>query len=525
MSRTKHAWTALIVLAFWMAIPDAGPCSAAEKVFRMRREQPMQTFDPARVTNHTTAVVLRLIHDHLVDYTPGAWPQIEPQLAEKYVVSGDGRTYTFYLKKGVRWQKGFGEFTSEDMRFTVERVMDSKNKFPLRSLWTEVISKIETPDPHTIRFILKKPDPSFLTKIAPWRMGAVVCKKAVEKFGPDYAQKPETIVGSGPFEVSAFTPDQKLILKRFAEYHGRKPKLDRIEMYMITDESTGVLSLQKGEIDLTIIREPENLVTVRKAQNLNIYTGISGTTKGFIALNTEHPVLKDVRVRRAMIHALDRDLIIKALGEMARKACGWLAPGVYWGAIPCDELPSYPYDPALAKKLLAEAGYPNGFKLKYVGHNEKSFADLDPVLQAYWKEVGIETEIELLPLKEWLARMYQGTSPAIKFVMGTRPPEPSLFLFSTFHSSSAKPGMNAMLYKGVDDLLDKAHLATNERERKAIYAQIQKKIMEDAVIIPIFFETAITATRQNVDLGRGAKGKELMSPFWHYFWLEEIDLK
>lgn len=524
----KKRFTIIIaVLMGWLIVFSlTGIAGAKGKTLRMRLGYDIEHFDPARSTVHIATIVYRMIYDHLLDYKPGAWPELENQLAEKYEVSPGGLTYTFFLKKGVQWHKGYGELMSEDVKFSVERIMDPKTKAPLRSSFASVISKIETPDRYTVKFFLTKPDPSFLAKLAPWRMGPIVCKKAVEKFGEDYGQRPEYTVGCGPFEIVGHVPKQKIILKRFEGYHGARPKLDKIEMFAMRQEGTSVLSLQKGELDMIVLRVPENVPIVRRDPNLNVYRAPTATTVGFVAFNTEHPILKDVRVRRAMVHALDRDLIYKTVGgELGKKACGIMAPYAYLGALNCDQLPKYPYDPKKARELLAEAGYPKGFKIQYVEINLKNHKNLAPVLQAYWREVGIETEIVLVPISEWFATMTQARAPLIKYALGTRPPEPSIFLYPCFHSSSSKPGINTMLYKGVDGLLDRALATTSGDERKALYAQIQRKVIEDCVIIPIFFESQILVTNKNVDLGRGVKDNMMNSPYWAFYWLEEIDIK
>jgi peptide/nickel transport system substrate-binding protein len=223
---------------------------------------------------------------------------------------------------------------------------------------------------------------------------------------------------------------------------------------------------------------------------------------------------------------LDRDLIVKkVVGDLGEKACGWLAPGVYLGALTCDELPQYPYDPAKAKKLLAEAGYPNGFKIKYLELNQKPWLDLAPVLQAYWKEVGIDVTLEIVPATQWYAKLYRGEERLLEFCFGTRPPEPSIFLYTIFHSSASRPGVNAMLYKGVDELLDKAIATRDERARIDLYKQIQRKIIDDCVITPLWYEVQAVATRKNVDLGPNVKGDKLTCPYTHVFWLEEVKFK
>ena len=196
----KKTWR---VLTIFMAMISCGmlfinEAAAEAKTLRIRVAYDVQNFDPGRFTLHETSIVLRMIYDNLLDYKPGAWPEMQNQLAENYDISKDGLIYTFYLKKGVKWQKGFGEVTADDVRFSIERVMDPANKAPMASVWTGVIDRIETPDQYTVKFFLKTPDPAFLAKLAPWRPGPIVSKKAVEKFGEDYGQKPEFTVGCGP---------------------------------------------------------------------------------------------------------------------------------------------------------------------------------------------------------------------------------------------------------------------------------------------------------------------------------------
>lgn len=509
-----------------VAIVSAAPPPVGSRVFRMHLVTTIDSFDPGRFTGAFTSVWMRQVYDNLLDYKPGSWPQLQPELATKYEASSDGLTYTFHLKKGVKWQKGYGELTSEDVKFTVERVMDPNTKAPYKSAFEPVIKSIETPDKYTVKFNLKVPDPAFLSKLAPWRPGPIVCKKAVEKFGDAYGKSAEATVGCGPFELIEWIPRQRAILKRFEDYHGKKPWLERIELLEIMDETTALLALQKGEIDVCLPRILENIPIIKKDQNLKLYEGPSGYLMGCISLNVEDEVLKDVRVRRAMVHALDKDLIVKkVVGELGVKGCGWLAPGAYLGALTCDELPQYPYNPAKAKKLLAEAGYPNGFKVKYVELNQKPWVDLAPILQAYWKEIGIDTTIDIVPAAEWYSKLYRADERVMEYTFGTRPPEPSIFFYTCFHSSASKGGVNVMRYKGVDDFLDKAIATRDEHARLDLYKQIQIKIIDDCVVIPLWIENMAVATRKNVDLGPNVKGDNLTCPYTHVYWLEEIKLK
>ena len=511
----------LVVGCFLVAALSA---KAEEKILRIAHTNGLESLDPAMSIDHRTAMFLRAVYDSLVDYVPGKWPELENKLAETYEISPDQLVYTFHLRHGMQWQKGFGEITSEDVKFTLDRAMDPKTGSPTRTLW-DPVGKIETPDKYTVKITLKTTDPGFLYKLAPWKSGIIVSKKAFEKFGADYGQRPEAVVGSGPFEVTAFTVGQKYEFRRFDKYHGRKAELDGFEILAIPREATAVLALQKGEVDMLHIRAKESLAALKKDPNITLYMGLSGVPKAFITLNTENQYFKDIRVRRAMAYALDSDLITEYVGgEMATRACGLLAPGVYEAALGCDVLPKYPYDPQKAKALLAEAGYPNGFKSKLTILAVVPYVDIAPVLQDYWRKVGIDMEIEAAPITDYLKKMNDGASvAAMIWSVPAGPPEGSFFLWTALDAASTKPGINTMLYKGVDDLLDKAFASKSPTERKELYGQIQRKVVEDLPIIPVYFERAVLAVRKDVDLGASAKGQTLEPSLWPWVNIEQFD--
>jgi ABC-type transport system substrate-binding protein len=210
------------------------------------------------------------------------------------------------------------------------------------------------------------------------------------------------------------------------------------------------------------------------------------------------------------------------MGRLGTRACGLMAPGAYFGALDCKELDLYPYNPQKAKELLAEAGYAKGSKVKYTGVTLKPWQEVGVIAQAYWKEVGVDAEIEDLPIKDWIARIYKAEERVFEIGVGTRPPEPSILLSNILHSGSSRPGMNGMNYTGVDDLLGKALVTVDPEERKKIYHQIQKRVAEDCIIIPLIYETNTLVVRKNIDLGRGAKGNQLTCPYNQWYWVEDI---
>jgi peptide/nickel transport system substrate-binding protein len=256
---------------------------------------------------------------------------VEPDLAESWTVSEDGTEWTFKLRKGVQFHRGFGEMTAEDVEFSFERQLQ-RTKGMLFAQNIDVIKKITVVDPYTIRFTLDAYDPVFLLRMVGYQHGYILSKKAVEQYGEHYGWNP---VGTGPFAFEKHLPREKIILKAHEAYCFGRPQIDEVHWYDVPEDATKLIGLEKGTFDILY---PEIVTSDFEAQVKKIGAVLDkrgpGSQERFY-INMTKPPFDDIRVRQAFLHAIDRQAIKDTLypGSLAQLAVSPLPPG-YFGHIP-----------------------------------------------------------------------------------------------------------------------------------------------------------------------------------------------
>ncbi len=221
----------------------AVPTGGNRPSLRVRAAGDGTTLDPAFFSLFFDYQVVNNVYSALLRYKPGT-AELMPDLATNWEVSPDGRTYTFRLRQGVRWHKGFGEFTSADVKYSIERIMDPATK----SIWAARYSGVErvaTPDPYTVTVSLKEPDAYFLSKVSTYREGFIVNQKAVAQFGQDYARNP---IGTGPFVFNRWTPKTEIVLDPNDEYYGGAPKVGQVTFKVLPEPATAQAAFEKGGV-------------------------------------------------------------------------------------------------------------------------------------------------------------------------------------------------------------------------------------------------------------------------------------
>ena len=308
-------------------------------------------FDPAETIQQTPFLVLSATHDALVKPMPGK--SMAPSLAESWTVSADGLVYEFVLRKGIKFHNG-EPVTAEDAKFSFERYRGVYAK-----TLKERVAAVETPDPGRLRIRLKQPWPDFMTFYGAQVTGAgwIVPKKYFEKVGEDgYKKAP---IGAGPYKFVSFTPGVELVLEAFDQYWRKTPHVKRLVLRVIPDHATRVAALKRGEVDIAFLISGELAEEVRRTPGLTL-KNVFPSNHWLIFADQWDPKSPwhDKRVRLAANLALDRKTLNEAATLGLSKITGSIIPShfdFYWPA------PPYPYEPARAKKLLAEAGYPSGF--------------------------------------------------------------------------------------------------------------------------------------------------------------------
>jgi peptide/nickel transport system substrate-binding protein len=340
-------------------------------------------FDPAETLGIITPfMVMYALHDALAKAMPGN--PVAPSLAESWQMSPDGRVYEFTLRKVVKFHNG-DPVTADDVKFSFERYRGASAK-----ALKDRVAAVETPDPLHVRFRLKNPWPDFMTfYTAASGAGWIVPRKYVEKVGDDGFKKAP--VGAGPYKFVAFTPGVELVMEAFDGYWRKTPGVKRLVFKVITDESTRLAALKRGEVDVVYSIRGELAEELQRTPGLTLKPTVIQSPQWISMLDQWDPKSPwyDRRVRLAANLAIDRKAINEAITLGHSRLTYSVIPSTFdffW------QPPPYAFDPAQAKKLLAEAGYPNGFDAGDY-YLDISYANVQEAVANYLQQVGIRTKL------------------------------------------------------------------------------------------------------------------------------------
>jgi peptide/nickel transport system substrate-binding protein len=445
-----------------------------------------RNLDPILATDVSPEMVVRNLYSRLLRYDPVS-KRFEGDLAtDGWKESPDHMTWEFPLRKGVKFTNG-REVTPADVKYSFERVADPKNASPAAGAFVDIagaadfqagkatsISGIETGD-SSVTFRFRVPSPTF-SQTVNQASTSIVPREVVEAEGPDFGRHP---VGSGPFVLESWTPDDRVVLKANPGYYAGRPYLDKVVFRIMDDESTRDADFRSGALDMMTLGEDTYQQYKKDPTYKNdIIEAAEFFTRG-IFFNTTVKPFDDVRVRRAVNLAINKKLVVeKALANKAYPAVGPLQ-----GSSPGFDktLKGYDYNPAEARRLLQEAGLGGGFEMEVVASptGAKAMEALISDLQA----VGITLKITQVESPPAVAR--SGNFKTVYFSTGGDV-DPVSFLYSRFHSRNIGPQGNVSRYSNpeVDRLLDQANVAVDPAERIRFAQEAQRIIVQDA---PWFF--------------------------------------
>jgi peptide/nickel transport system substrate-binding protein len=430
-------------------------------------------FDPADTQGMITPfMVYYALHDALVKPMPGQ--PIAPSLAESWSVSKDGLIYEFVLRKGARFHNG-DAVTAEDVKFSFERYRGSANK-----TLKERVAAVETPDPGRVRFRMKQPWPDFLTFYASASgAGWIVPKKYVEKVGDEGFKKAP--VGAGPFKFVSFNPGVELVLEAYDQYWRKTPSVKRLVFRVISDESTRLAALKRGEVDIVYSVRGELAEELQRTPGLTLKPAvIQGTFWLYFPdqWDSKSP-WHDRRVRQAASLAMDRTTINQALTLGYSKLTGNIIPSTFDFFWPP---PAPVYNAAQAKKLLAEAGYPNGFDAGEYSC-DGSYANLAEAVANNLQVVGIR--VRLRPLERAAFFAAYGEKKLKNIIQGAS---------GAFGNAATR--MEAFVvtggsyvygtYPDLDGLFLEQAAELDRKRREAILHKMQQLVLEKAMYAPIW---------------------------------------
>ncbi len=376
----RHLKHALVVVLLSLVVI---PAFAQTRTLVVGIEADVLTLDPGNHRDRTTQAVIRNIFDGLVGRTAGM--QVVPELALSWERVSDTE-WIFYLRPGVTWHDGT-PFTAEDVKFTIDRTVKPGRigglTSPRKSLLDPVVDA-EVLDPLTVKIITGAPFPGLLSFLP---FHEIVPKHYVERVGDaHFAENP---IGTGPFRFVRWDKGVQVILERYDNYWGGPAQVDRVVFRALPETSTRIAALRAGEIHIAT-RIPIDLIPDIEADPDLVAMSVRGTRSAFLEMNVTRPPFDDIRVRRAIAHAIDVDLIIEYV--LAGKATA--IPSIMSPDSPFYlDLPRWPYDPELARALLAEAGYPQGFSVTI--DCEDLFKDIALVIAEMLRDIGVDAKVQV----------------------------------------------------------------------------------------------------------------------------------
>jgi peptide/nickel transport system substrate-binding protein len=466
---------ALAVLLLLAAL--AGPAAAAPEgtmTWGLHVTLAARWLDPSDTEAFITPfMVLYALHDALVKPMPGG--DNTPSLAESWTVSKDGLSYEFVLRKGVKFHNG-DPVTAEDAKFSFDRYKGAGAK-----LLKDKVREVQVVDPGRVRFVLKEPWPDFMTFYGTSATGAawIVPKKYVEKVGEDGFKKAP--VGAGPYRFVSSTPGIDLVMEAYEGYWRKAPNVKRMVFRSMPDESTRAAALKAGDVDLVYLLSGPTAEEIKRTPNLKL---VASKPPGVVFLDLPEQwdpksPWHDRRVRLAASHALDRNALNQAETLGLSRPTGGLIPRVLEFAR-AYEPPAY--DPALAKKLLAEAGYPNGFDAGNLTPFPPFFS-LAEGIGNFLQAAGIRTRLRTMEraafLTEWREKKIKGVIMGLGAPAGNAATRIEAYVLKTgIYANGTVPE--------IEDLFQRQARELDRKKREVQLHQIQQ-IMHDRILhVPVY---------------------------------------
>jgi peptide/nickel transport system substrate-binding protein len=439
----------------------------------MALDEAPQNLDPRIGIDATSERLIQLMFSSLVRRTPEF--TVEPDLALSWDIPNP-TTYIFHLREDALFHDG-RKVTARDVVFTFRSLLDGSVKSTKRGTF-RLVQSVEATDERTVIFKLKEPFAPFLWNLTRGGVGIVP-----EGSAPNVASNP---IGSGAFKFVRYIPDGEVVLERNDSYYGEKPRISTVIFKIVPEAVVRALELRKGSVDIALNVLPPDTVTVLKDNDELEVMEAPGTNYQYIAFNLKDPVFSDLRVRKAIAHAIDREKIIKYLWkDQARSATGVIPIGNWCYAA---DVATYPYDPERARELLRETGR-SDLSFTFRTSTDETTRLLATVFQQQLKEVGIKMNIQANEPATFSADIEKGNFQAYsrRWIGGNNDPD----IFNLiFHSTMTPPnGANRGFYANpeVDRLIDLGRRETDTEKRKAAYQQIQRIVSEDLPYVSLFY--------------------------------------
>ena len=418
-------------------------------------------------------------------------PKPHPDLAERWEISPDGKTYTFYLVKNATWHDG-KPFTSADVKYSIEEMI--RNNHPAGPMVFGSLDRVDTPDPYTAVLVLKQPYTPLMTYLMSKMYGTIVPKHIYD--GTDVKTNPYNFkpIGTGPFKFQEYVKGSHVRVVRYDNYFRKgQPYLDEIVIRIIPDWSAMVAAFEAGEVNYMCWGIPRHeLPRLRALPNVAVDLKTPVTSMGlWTRFNLRHEALGKLKVRQAIAHATDKkEILEKAFFNQGRVADSFVNPDNAVAAWAYDpKTPVYEYNPQKANTLLDEAGFPkkaDGTRFsvrQYTSASDIEAGKTNEILREQWRKVGIDLRVMPLEGTAFPQLVYNKWDFDLAMGFWFFGPDPGLVALHV-HSRQIKLGLapgNIMNYsnKQVDELLDKAAMTLDQKQRAVMYGEIARQMAND----------------------------------------------
>ncbi|MDE3214853.1 MAG: ABC transporter substrate-binding protein [Gemmatimonadota bacterium] len=489
-ARSARSPLLLVLPCLALACRGAPPDTTARRTLVDSRDTyDPRSLDPALSTDVPTGRAVSYVYEGLTRFTPDA--RLEPALAERWDVSPDGRTYTFHLRAGVRFQDGT-PLTARDVVHSFTRALDPATHggradplLPIRGAAAvadgkaTVVAGLAAPDDSTVVVTLDRPLAIF-PKLLAMPVASVLPAGAPAAIG-------DHPVGTGPWKLVRWKHDDYLLFARNPDYWGGPAESDSLEARIIAEPSTAVAEFEAGNVDVTEI--PPDEMPSWEADSAKRRRLVSGPSLQlvYVAINTTRGPLRDVRVRQAINDAVDtKTILARLLHGQGRVAAGVIPPAL--GGADTTRAP-YPYDPAKARALLAAAGYPAGIDVQLWTGATPVMVRVAEAIQAYLDAVGIRTKIEQRDYATASQASRRGETDLFLKDWYADYPDAEDFLDPLLGSQNAGLGGNVSFYRNpsFDALMARARVETDAGRRDALYRSADSLAFADAPMLYLYF--------------------------------------
>ncbi len=482
----KNYFLMILFAVFFVAVFSYG---VAADTITIATASDALTLDPIMLSETPTIAVQSNVFDSLVNLDVNM--DVQPALASSWEIEDD-TTWVFNLRKGVKFHNG-DDFDAEDVKFSIERAKNHP-KSQFKSSVTE-IEEVKVRDDYTVAIKTKFPFPILTRKL---KQIFIVSKDYVEANSDQHLQN--NAVGTGPYKVDSWEKDEEMVLTYFDDYWGNKPEFDKAVLKPISNPATRVSSFLSGEVDILMDLPVQDVDRVKNADGVNVITR-PGLRLIFLGFNTQEGPFSNLKVRKAVYHAINEDAIVEHVMNGHAYKAGQFYPETVFGYNP--EIERVPYDPEKAKQLLTEAGYPDGFTIQFDSSNDRYMNDgqIAQAVAIQLARVGINVELNVQTKSAHFDKVLSRNTDFYLLGWSNTNGDGMQFLDGLLHSPEDSYGrFNLGNYTNlrVDELIEEAAKTLDDKKRSQIMQEAVKIGMDEVAYLPLHYQQQLYGLKENI---------------------------